>query len=49
MQKPKDYPFNEWSWQNSQKLKKDLKKQSPYSREQKIAQAQKIRQQAEEV
>ncbi len=44
---PKDYPFNEWTWQYLQKSKKALKEQSPSSREEKIAQAKAMREAVE--
>ena len=44
---PKDYPFNEWTWQTLQKSKENLKKQSLSSREEKIAQAKAMREAVE--
>ena len=32
--KPKDYPFNDYSWQNTLKVREALSKQPKYSREQ---------------
>ena len=47
--KPKDYPFNEWTWNHLQKSKENLKKQSPSSREEKIAQAKAMREAVEKL
>ena len=35
---PPDYPFNEWTWLHDLRLKKELEKQPPCSREEMEAQ-----------
>lgn len=45
--KPKDYPFNDWTWNYLQKSKEALKKQPKSSREEKIAQAKAMRESVE--
>lgn len=47
--KPKDYPFNDWTWHHLQKSKESLKRQPPSSREEKIAQAKAMRETVEKL
>ena len=47
--KPKDYPFNDWTWNHLQKSKESLKKQPLSSREEKIAQAKSMRETVEKL
>ena len=39
---PKDFPFNEWTWNHFQRLKETLKKQPRIFREEKIRQIEEV-------
>ncbi len=47
--KPKDYPFNNWTWNYIRKSKEALKKQHLSSRKEKIAQAKAMREAVEKL